>query len=346
MTDCTNHLYIHAERKKNPVERDQRSSSTASTSTRLSTTELQGIVDRLRLQKHRSSTKANYYTVWKIFSRFYLRLDIKPEQWEDRIILFIGYLINNKKQSSTVKSYLSAIRNILKDDGVELNENIFLVSSLTKACKFANDRARTRLPIQKSMLTVIINQVEKHFNKTNQPYLKLLYKTLFSTMYYRLLRISEVSQGPHMVLAKDIQVGTNKKKMLIILRSSKTHGEGAKPQLVKISSTSNVRDKANSSTCPYQLLLQFARSRGSYESDSEPFFVYSDRSPIKRNQLRSCLTLMIKKSGFDAKLYCSHSLRIGRSCDLLKYGLSVESIMKIGRWKSNAVFRYLRYYTK
>ena len=45
---------------------------------------------------------------------------------------------------------------------------------------------------------------------------------------------------------------------------------------------------------------------------------------------------------FDDTLYGTHSLRSGRTCDLYKLGLSVETIKKIGRWKSNAVFRYLK----
>ena len=138
-----NRRIVSGQKKKN--------SSSSSTSSRLSTTEIQNIVDRLKLQKHRSSTKHNYYTVWKIFSKFYLRLDRKPKTWEDRIVLFIGYLIDNNKQSSTVKSYISALRAVLKEDGKKLDEDLFLVTSLTRACKFVNDRVRTRLPVQKGL---------------------------------------------------------------------------------------------------------------------------------------------------------------------------------------------------
>ena len=87
--------------------------------------------------------------------------------WEDRIVLFIGYLIDNKKQSATVKSYVSAIRAVLKDDGIKLNEDLFLVSSLLRACKYVNDQAKTRLPIQKRMLEVILGQIETHYRLIN-----------------------------------------------------------------------------------------------------------------------------------------------------------------------------------
>ena len=116
-----------------------------------------------------------------------MRLDRRPSTWEDRIILFLGHLINEKKQSATVKSYLSAIREVLKDDGIRLNEDEFLVSSLARACRYVNNHVRTRLPIHKDMLGMLINQVELHFNNLNQPYLKILYMAIFSAMYFGLL---------------------------------------------------------------------------------------------------------------------------------------------------------------
>ena len=121
----------------------KKKTSSSSTTSHISTLEIPRIVEKLRLQKHHSSTCKNYYTVWKLFSKFCLSLDTKPPTWEDRIILFIGYLIDNNKQSSPVKSYISAIRAILQDDGIKLNEDLFLVSSLTQACKYVNDKART-----------------------------------------------------------------------------------------------------------------------------------------------------------------------------------------------------------
>ena len=54
------------------------------------------------------------------------------------------------------------------------------------------------------------------------------------------------------------------------------------------------------------------------------------------------LKFMLQKLKLNADLYNVHSLRIGHCGDLLKMGVSVETIKKIGRWKSNAVFNYLR----
>ena len=95
--------------------------------------------------------------------------------------------------------------------------------------------------------------------------------------------------------------------------------------------------------CPYELLSDYKRRRKRYKVKTEPFFVFSDGSLVTPIHLRVCLKRAIKKAGFDESLYSSHSLRIGRTTDLFALGLSVETIKKLGRWRSNAIFRYIRY---
>ena len=111
-----------------------------SMSSRISTVEMQDIVEKLKLNRHRSSTKRNYYAIWKIFSNFYLRLDVKLTEWQDRLTLFVGYLIDNKKQSQTIRSYVSTIKSVLKDDRIKISDDQYLISSLTRACKLKNDQ--------------------------------------------------------------------------------------------------------------------------------------------------------------------------------------------------------------
>ena len=176
------------------------------------------IIDRLKHDRVRDSTKNNYYTIWKAFNKFFLKLDVKPATWEERLVLYAGYLINDDKQSQMVRSYISAIWNILQDNGITINEDKFLITSLTKACRIHNDRVITRLPIQKGVLRLLLVSVEQFFeSKSNQPYLSILYRALFTTMYFGMFRIGEVAWSPHAVNVKDVQVGENKDKMLFIL---------------------------------------------------------------------------------------------------------------------------------
>ena len=97
----------------------------SSNSSWISSTEIANIIERLRHQQYRDSTRKNYYAVWKVFSDFFVKLDFRPHLWEDRLTLFVGYLIDNKRQSSTVKSYVSAIKAVLRMVSRLLRINIY-----------------------------------------------------------------------------------------------------------------------------------------------------------------------------------------------------------------------------
>ena len=181
------------------------------------------IVDRLKSERVRSSTRRNYYSVWKNFNEFFIRLDVKPNTWEDRIVLFIAHLIESDYKSQTVSSYLSAIQGVLAEEGVQLNEDKFLLSSLIRACRLKNDKIRTRLP----------KQTAQHFMSINQEYLATLYCSLFATAYFGMFRVGALMAGEHPILVNDVHIGENKNKVLFTLRTSKTHGRGSKPQIVK-----------------------------------------------------------------------------------------------------------------
>ena len=172
------------------------------------------------MDRHRDSTKAQYYSVWKTFNKFFIKLDKKPEHWEDRIVLFVGYLVEEKKKSSTVKSYILAIRAVLFGAGISVSVDQTLLNALTRACKLKNDTLHTRLPIKFPLFQLIISTLGDLL--ATQPYLLLLYRAIFTTAYYGLFRIGELTYSEHTVKACDMQVGTNKEKLMFILRSSKT----------------------------------------------------------------------------------------------------------------------------
>ena len=162
---------------------------------------------------------------------------MKPRFWEDRIVLFAGYLIDNDLKFSTVKSYILAIRSVLAENDIRVSEDQFLLSSLMRACHLNNDRVVTRLLKGKDLLQLLLKETSAHFSRTNcnQPYLEKLHCAMLTAGYYGLLRVGEITLGPHVILARDVHIGQNKNKFLFILNTSKTHNAGSKPQMVKIS---------------------------------------------------------------------------------------------------------------
>ena len=70
------------------------------------------ILEQLKMQRNRSSTKANYVKIWRLFNNFVIKLDIMPKNWEDRVFLFVTHLALKGRKSSTIRSYVSAIKAI------------------------------------------------------------------------------------------------------------------------------------------------------------------------------------------------------------------------------------------
>ena len=195
------------------------------------------------------------------------------------------------------------------------------------------------------MLELILFQVECWFRKLNQPYLESLFKALFALGYYGLLRVGELTKSDHVIRAKNMSLATNKKKILIILYSSKTHLPGNKPQKIHIIANNDEKSGKyrNRHFCPFDLITDYIAMCGlDIESDEEQFFIYRDKSPILPAQASNLLKEMIKKLRLDPSLYGMHSLRIGRTTDLIKFGYSIDEVRRMGRWKSNAVFTYIR----
>ena len=104
------------------------------------------------------------------------------------------------------------------------------------------------------MLHALIKEAQKHYWEEGQTYLATLYPAMFSTAYYGLLRVGEITSGDHVIKACDVQLADNKDKVLIILRSSKTHSVADFPQSITITSTKIIREPTAANLCPYSLL--------------------------------------------------------------------------------------------
>ena len=252
---------------------------------------MEGIVEKLKSECCQDSTRKTYWCVWRIFNKFFIRLDFKPRFWEDRIVLFVAFLINNRQlKSTTSRSYLSAIRAVLWENNIKLNEDLVLLSSLMRACKIKNDTICTRLPIQKQLLHLIVDECQRYFGKVKpKPYLGSMYKALFLSAYYGMLRVGEITQGLHGLLARNVHIGTNKKNILFILFTSKTHTQGMKPQRIKIKSsppqgkTSERQREARNIHCPFLALQNYIESRPRLLDDNEQLFIFKDHAPVQQH---------------------------------------------------------------
>ena len=273
-----------------------------------------------------------------------------PNKWEERTALYCAYLVKNGIQSSTSRSYISAIKAVLQDDNYVWDNSLILLSTLTRACRLENDVIRMKLPIQVKLLELLLFEIKRIFTNSGQMYLSTLYKTIFLTRYYSLFCIGELTTGraggnKHTIKAVNVHVAQNKDKIMIMLYSSKMHDKHSLPQRVKITGMGlpNARSSQGKKFfCPFVSIKEYVDIRGGYCSDNEPFFVFMDGSSVTNSHIRPLLKTVVSTLGLDHRLYETRGLRTGHTCNMLKYGYTVEEIKRAGRWKSNAVFRYLK----
>ena len=55
--------------------------ASTSTSSSISMKAMLQVVEKLRLQCNRDSTRKSYYSTWRQFNEFFIKLDQKPDNW-------------------------------------------------------------------------------------------------------------------------------------------------------------------------------------------------------------------------------------------------------------------------
>lgn len=289
---------------------------------------------------NKKGTQRTYRSAYLEFTRFNLALDEMPELLGDQLAIFIAYRVEKGDYSNTVTSKLSGIKSMLSLDGIEINTRTARLQALIKACKYKNDRVIQRMPIKEALLVRIIRQVDLMFHK--QPYLASLYKCMLTVGYFGMLRVGEMAKGDHPILARDVHLSHDKKKVQIILRTSKTHGLGDQPQYVKFDTKDSRSYLYNRHFCPFEIVREYLEVRGPKESDSALMFQFQDQSPVKPYQLSAILRRALRRLSIDPSDFGTHSLTIGHATQLDHRHVSLSEIKRRGRWKSNIIYRYIR----
>ena len=200
-----------------------------------------------------------------------------------------------------------------------------------------NDQLFVHLPIQKRLLGMILNRIWEYYTNKGQIYLAKMYQAIVSTGYYGLLRVGELTTGTHPIRAAIVFIAKSKLTYQLILHSSKMHSCSDLPQKVMLIFNEEIKVH-----CPLKILSDFIEVRPKRKDDEEPLFIFKDRVPIKPYHLRLILKNSIKANGFDENLYAMHSLGIGRCSVLMKMKVPIQEIKFFRRWRSNAVYKYIR----
>lgn len=165
-----------------------------------------------------------------------------------------------------------------------------------------------------------------------------LFKSLFVLAYFGLFRVSELIAPSNTVTGftlqySDVTFDSTMQAVEVKLYTYKTNQRGV-PVTIKLPSEDN-----EPTICPVRATQAFSAIRPKILG---AFFCHSSGKPVTRQQLSAVLTKCIAKTTFSSAHYRTHSFRIGRASDLAVQGVPMDSIMKLGRWHSQAYKLYIR----
>ena len=248
---------------------------------------------------------------------------------------FVAYLSLSGKSFSTARTYLAAISAKHKINNMPDPTNAFLVKKLMQGFARSAPSKDVRFPITFARLKQLVSCLNLICSDS---YESLLFKTAFTMAFFGFFRVSELlgqAQSLHRgragLLRKDIQLSNS--TVAVNLRGSKTdqHGKGQTISLTQVGDAPDV--------CPVRTLLQYLQDRPKSE---DLLLVHRNSRPLTRYQFQAVLKKAAQFLGWPTYGYSSHSFRIGAATTAAMNGMSLESIMQKGRWKSGAVKGYLR----
>lgn len=260
-----------------------------------------------------------------------------PTAWPSsvpQVTLFISYCFEMGYAPSTISTYLSGISFHHKLHNLEDPTASFMVKKLLEGCKRMRHNRDVRAPITEPILLRICSVLP---NVCFSGYESCLFKAVYLTAYFGLLRVSEIVftsplHANRPLLYSDVLLTEGAKSLIISIRLSKTNQTGPPTSL-------RIPVSSDPSLCCVIAVQQYMRLR---PPGSPYFFIHQNGSPLTRSQFTGVLAKSVRTVGLPTQIYTSHSFRIGRASDLASKGFPMDVIKKLGRWKSLAVERYIR----
>lgn len=256
--------------------------------------------------------------------------------------MFVSHLAEQGLTHSSIKVYLSAVRNLHVHAGLheifskQLSPRLELVLKGIK-----RENAKTRSPPTRLPITIdIMGKIKEVLLQHPAEYNNILLWAACCLAFFGFLRCGEFTlpsqteydPGAHLSIG-DIAVDSTSSPTTIqvTIKQSKTDPfrQGVQLHL----------GKTDSEVCPVYAILPYLAVRGAKPG---PLFMFEDGSYLTRPRFAAMISATLQQAGIDDKHYATHSFRIGAATTAKDAGISDVHIKMLGRWKSNAYQLYVR----
>ena len=275
------------------------------------------------------STASKYKREYQQYRQF-CDLTRQPHNTEHSICLFVTHRADVDKYPA-IAGKVAAINHHLK---VNLEQQPMpTLTNLLEGIKrtLAPHQAQCqRLPIRPRELRQIKSVLRK-FTEHNS---KMLWAaTLIS--YFGCTRISEIAskytrqyRKNHTLLVQDVSITNN--QLSVFIRAAKTDQYCTGATVIIAENGTDI--------CPVHATTDYLKHRANKPG---PFFLFDDGTCLTPQRFNTFLHQCLPNT--NAGTYSAHSLRIGAATVAAEMGYSKEAIQALGRWRSDAYIKYLRF---
>lgn len=275
--------------------------------------------------------------MWKSFHEFslaYFQKIFQPPLPVHILSMYVTHLYGIGLQARTIQSHLSAISFVHKIRCLPDPTQRFFISKLMAGISKQIPSQDKRLPITASLLKKLVPAV---CACSPTPYESALYGAMVLLAYHACLRVGEMALSNNAANVLQLEQINPVKSgdcitAYIITFEHYKHSGNSKPVL-------QVNADRDANVCPVQHLSKYIVKRGQLPG---ALFQNSNRTTVSRLKFHKIVQAALTCLKIPAKLFNTHSFRIGRCTDLANQGYSEAQIKLIGRYKSSAFTRYIR----
>lgn len=189
-------------------------------------------------------------------------------------------------------------------------------------------------------MQIIIKLVQTLNDSFYDQYTKTLLACMYLTAFGGFLRIGEIAPNSYACMDKvlqfeDANIVTNldgSQSLDLAVRYCKGNLSKS-PFFISIPMANSL------ALCPVQAFKIYINLRGNQRG---PLFLNLKKMPVLRQQFATMLKFNLLLANLSPLQYKGHSFRIGAATSASAAGLDDDQIMKLGRWRSSAVMRYIR----
>ena len=234
-------------------------------------------------------------------------------------------------QPSTVRVYLSAVRNLHIEEGLPYpTGSITLLSRVLKGVERSPSSPRPRQPITTPVLRRLCERVR--VNARRPLHDQRMLRAAMAVAFHGFLRCGELVA----LTPEDVTVSADGSSMTVHLKQSKTdtHGHGVDILIGR---------STDATICPVRLYTQYWQIRRPAAGSKDSLFTYQAGTSLTKEKLTEELRTLLALDGVtNYRHYASHSFRIGAATSAAVTGVPEWLIRRMGRWDSDAVYMYIR----